>query len=116
MITELLSLEQFKNILQNDKINGIANIHLIDFYGENCGPCKNIYPFLNDISKKTRGVTFLKIDVEKSENNSDIADIVSAFDIENLPTIWLLKDGIPVDYYVGSDRQSIIELINNYLS
>lgn len=78
---------------------------VIDFFATWCGPCKRIAPMYEELSKKFTKVTFLKVDVDESE------EIASKFCIQSLPTFVFLKNGVEVHRIEGADLRGIIEQV-----
>lgn len=60
---------------------------LLDFYANWCGQCKMLMPRVELATKNHKDLVIYKIDVDKEQ------DLVSKFNITNLPTFILLKDG-----------------------
>jgi thioredoxin 1 len=79
-----------------------AGVVLIDFFAPWCGPCKRIAPLYEELSKKYTKVTFLKVDVDESE------DIASKYSVESLPTFVFLKNGVEVKRIEGADLRELI--------
>lgn len=70
---------------------------LVDFWAEWCGPCKQIAKSLEELSQEYAGrVTIAKIDVDANK------DIPARFGIRGIPTMIIMKDGIPVAQKVGA--------------
>jgi len=75
---------------------------VMDFFATWCGPCKRIAPAFEELSKKFSNVTFLKVDVDDSE------DIASKYGIQSLPTFVFLKNGVEVHRIEGADLRAVI--------
>jgi len=69
---------------------------LVDFFATWCGPCQRLTPVLEDIQGDFDGkVKFLKSDIDESRS------LAKKFSVMSVPTMVVLKDGIPVDRMVG---------------
>ncbi len=68
----------------------------MDFFATWCGPCQRLTPVLEDIQGDFDGkVKFLKSDIDESRS------LAKKFSVMSVPTMVVLKDGIPVDRMVG---------------
>jgi thioredoxin 1 len=79
----------------------MSGIALIDFFATWCGPCKNIAPKFEQLSKMFSSVTFLKVDVDES------AELAEQFNIRAMPTFVFLHDGKVVKTIEGTDIRGI---------
>ena len=65
---------------------------VVDFYATWCGPCKILSPRLDKLAESfTNRINFIKINVDESP------DIAGQFNIHEIPTLLLFKDGKVVD-------------------
>ena len=70
---------------------------LVDFWAEWCGPCKTLGPLLEKLETAYAGrFTLVKIDSDAQQ------ELSQAFGIRSLPTCILMKDGKPVDGFMGA--------------
>lgn len=70
---------------------------LIDFWADWCAPCRMLMPVLAKLAEEYRGKFLLaKVDTEAER------ELAAQFGIRSLPTVMLLKDGRPVDQFMGA--------------
>ena len=79
-----------------EKVLKSTNPVLCDFWAEWCGPCKQITPILEELSKEfDNKITIAKINID---NNPEIP---SQYNIMSIPTLLLFKEGKLVSNQVG---------------
>jgi len=78
---------------------------VVDFWAEWCGPCKQLAPFLEELSKDLAGkVTVAKVNIEDSPATP------SRYGVRGIPTMMLFKDGHMASMKVGAmPKQKILE-------
>ena len=81
---------------------------LVDFYATWCGPCKMIAPVISQIAEEYEG----KIKVGKV-NVDEENELAIKYQIQNIPTLILFKDGKPVKSLIGLNSKSDIENMIN---
>ena len=81
----------------DEEIAGSADVVIVDFWAEWCGPCKMIAPVLDEIATEQAG----KIKIAKL-NVDDNPDIARRFDVMSIPTLIVFKDGEPKKRLVGA--------------
>ena len=70
---------------------------LVDFWAPWCGPCKAIGPILEKLETEYGGgFKLAKI------NSDDEQQLAGAFGIRSIPTVVLMKNGQPVDGFMGA--------------
>ena len=86
---------------------------ILDFWGENCLPCKKVAPIIDQLeSEYYQNVNFKKINVELKENE----DLLIKYKVRSIPTVIVLKEDKIVDTYVGPHPKSTYEqLIKKHL-
>lgn len=79
---------------------------LIDFYADWCGPCRMVGPIIEEIAEERDDVIVGKINVD---NDPELAE---RFNVFNIPTIVVLKDGEEVDRLMGArPKAQILSLL-----
>ena len=76
---------------------------IVDFWAEWCGPCKQIAPILEEISKEKKDtLSVYKINIDENPETPQ------KYGVRGIPTIMIFKDGRLIDQKVGSLPKSII--------
>lgn len=76
---------------------------LIDFWAEWCSPCKMLMLILDKLVREYDGQVMLaKVDCDR------LQPIAEQFGVRSLPTVILMKDGQPVDGFVGAQTESAV--------
>ncbi len=103
-----MTKETSDNNFQNDVLDSKL-ITLVDFWAPWCGPCRQISPIVDEISKELEG----KIEVFKC-NVDENPEVPSKYMVRGIPTLMIFKDGKVVDTKVGSvSKQFILEWIKS---
>lgn len=90
--------ENFQSeVLENQKLV------LVDFYADWCGPCRMLMPILAEIAEENDHIDLFKLNVDE---NTEIANI---YEVRNLPTLLIFKDGKVLARNVGSATKLEIE-------
>jgi len=85
---------------------------IVDFWASWCGPCMNLAPIFEEISKDYEGkLKFAKVSVEENQ------DIAGEFSVRGIPCLIVFNKGKEVNRIVGSlPKESLKEQIDGILS
>ena len=87
----------------DDEVLKAKGLVLVDFWAEWCGPCRQLIPILEEISKEMGDkVKICKVNVDESP------DKAAEFGIRSIPSVFLFKDGKQVDFKVGLNTKSTL--------
>ena len=88
-----------------------SGVSLVDFWAAWCGPCKVQGPIVDEVADEmVDKANVCKVDVDQNQR------ISQKYGIRNIPTILILKDGKPVEKFVGvKPRNVLIKAINAHL-
>lgn len=76
---------------------------LVDFTATWCGPCRQIAPFIDQVSEEYAGrVKVVKVDIDESPATAQ------KFGIRGVPTLYMFKGGEVVAQQVGAVPKSTI--------
>jgi thioredoxin 1 len=76
---------------------------LVEYWAEWCGPCRQVAPVLEEIATEYSG----KIDIVKL-NVDENPQVVQTYQILNIPTMTVFKDGQIVKEMVGARPKSAL--------
>lgn len=91
MAHELTDNNFAKNILES------KGVTLVDFWAPWCGPCRQLAPSIDELSKDMAG----KMEVYKC-NIDENPETPSQYAVRGIPTLMIFKDGKLLDTKVGA--------------
>ena len=97
----LLKMKAITDTDFDSEVLNAKGVVLVDFWAEWCGPCRQMLPILEEISKEMGDkVKICKVNVDESP------DKAAELGIRSIPSIFLYKDGKQVDVKVGLNPKS----------
>ena len=79
---------------------------LLDFWAVWCGPCRAVSPIIDEIAEERADIKVGKVNVDEQ------MELARVFQIVNIPTLVVIKDGEVVNKQVGSaPKGKILELL-----
>ncbi len=77
---------------------------IVDFWAPWCGPCKQLTPILEKLVTAAKGaVRMVKVNIDENQ------EIARQLRIQSVPTVYMFKNGQPVDGFQGALRESEVK-------
>jgi putative thioredoxin len=76
---------------------------LVDFWAPWCAPCRALTPVLEKLAAENAGNLLVA-----KVNTDEQMQLATLFGIRSLPTVMLIRDGRPVDGFMGAQPESVI--------
>jgi len=92
---------QFTDANFDSEVIKSAQLSVVDFWAEWCGPCRAIGPVIDELSKEYAG----KVKVGKV-NVDENPQVSMNFGITSIPAILFIKEGKVVDKLVGAQPKA----------
>lgn len=91
-----------KSNFQSEVMNSDKPV-LIDFWATWCPPCRMLAPIIEEIANEHNEIKVGKVNVDEE------SELAEQFDVENIPTVILIKGGKIVGKSVGYKPKADIE-------
>lgn len=83
---------------------------IVDFYGENCNPCKMFAKVVEEIVYEIDFINVVKV------NTTFNQELAAKYEISAVPTIFFMKDGNVLERHLGfMNPEQLKEKIGQYL-
>lgn len=107
-------MKNMPKVADNDKILTLTDknfnqqtkgkLVLVDFWAEWCAPCRMMAPILNDLANVLpEGQYVGKVNIETYQS------MAQRFNVRNIPTLILFRDGKEVDRFVGIKTKDFLK-------
>jgi len=95
---------EFTDAAFDDDVLQSSEPVLVDFWAPWCGPCRQIAPLIDELAVQYSGkVKIGKVNVDENPETAQ------KYDIMNIPTLLLFKDGQVAERFVGLPPRSKLE-------
>ncbi len=97
-VIHIESKDQFKKEILEHK-----GLSVVDFRASRCGPCRMLWPVIDQLAEKHTDVKIAKVNVEEQQ------DLAGAFQVSSIPVVYFIKDGQVVERIVGVNPPTVYE-------
>jgi thiol-disulfide isomerase/thioredoxin len=96
-------------INDNNYKEHFKGIQVVEISGESCANCLTLMPILHELVSKRSDATLIHVEASETTVN-----IMKEYEIDRVPTILLLDDGVEFARATGFQPEEILELwLNN---
>ena len=104
-------MESLQDSQLEEKVLNSKGVAVIDFWAEWCGPCRQLLPIMEEVSKELGDkVKIYKMNVDEAQETA------AKFGIRSIPSVFLFKDGKQVDVKVGlNSKETMVSWIKEHI-
>ena len=89
-----------------EKVLDNANVTLVDFYADWCGPCKMMSPVVDEVAEEEVDVKVCQINIDEN------MDIAQKYRVMSIPTFIAFKNGEEAGRQIGAvPKSALLELV-----
>ena len=93
---------------------------LLFFYADWCPHCKAAKPIWNDLkseyeNKTINGYKVIFVEVDCSEETTEVEKLINQYSVEGYPTVKLIKDGQVIEYDAKPSKETLTKFLNTVL-
>ncbi len=78
-------------------------LSVVDFRASRCGPCRMLWPVIDQLAEKYTNVKIAKVNVEEQQ------ELAGAFQVSSIPVVYFIKNGQVVDRIIGVNPPTVYE-------
>ena len=97
-VINIESKEHFKKEILEHK-----GLSVVDFRASRCGPCRMLWPIIDQLAEKFPDVKVAKVSVEDNQ------ELAAAFEVASIPIVFFVKDGQVIERIVGVNPPTVYE-------
>lgn len=106
-----MAAETTDNNFENDVLKSDKPV-LVDFWAEWCGPCRQLSPLVDELSKDMADkISVYKVNIDQNPETP------TKYGVRGIPTLVVFKDGKPISTKVGSlPKSNLYQWVEEALS
>lgn len=94
-----------KSNFESEVLNSEKTV-LLDFWASWCGPCRMVSPIIDEIAEEHPEIKVGKVNVDEQP------ELASEFGVMNIPSIFVIKNGVVVNRSAGArPKAQILEML-----
>src|SRR5205823_10009627 len=76
---------------------------VVDLWAPWCGPCRTLGPIIEQVIDEAAGrVALVKVNIDENPQ------IATAFGVQSIPLVVAVKDGQPIDAFLGAQPEQMV--------
>jgi thioredoxin 1 len=107
MSKSLYNLEEFNEVINNQDVNRLV---IIFYTASWCGPCKYIYPLIEELCERVPHIYIFKVDVD-NDGEGEENKISSVTGVTSMPTFHFYKNKEKIDELCGANKIELLQKI-----